>query len=531
MIKVMIVDDEFLVRVGMKSVIDWEYYGFEICAEAADGMEALALCETQSPDIILTDLRMPHMDGMELIRRVKAKYPEVYFIILTCLDELNLVKEALILGASGYFIKIAVNPQAILEILLRIKATIQQSLQKANELASLKKIMVNNRILLKRQLLQALLSETALISEKEIASPLIRDCAIYEKANIFILIRVIQNQTVKDAQLFCMSIFNLLEEMISNTLPLSEVFPVSETEFLVSGWHGSQLSVQNEIIQSLVLNIRESIRVYFGTQCFLTTTDHYHSFRELPKAYQELKTDLNREMARLGHLPQNRSGQYATLDEEIKSAIANSLKTGDQQLVLNIVERLFADAKDQGWEIEQLKKLGLQVMFLFEKELQKYDQSIDSLFAEDLIGQLMGCQSEFDLHERIDTGVTVGMKALIDMKSNLYRKDIQRIIDLLETRYAEKINLDYAASLISMNSAYFSRLFKKECGIGFVEYLNKVRMEKAKIFLEQNDCKLLEVADKVGFEDVNYFSKCFKRYTGMAPSEYRLTHSQFLHGR
>ncbi len=530
MIKVMIVDDEFLVRVGMKSVIDWEYYGFEICAEAADGLEALALCEIHLPDIILTDLRMPNMDGMELIRTVKAKYPELYFIILTCLDELNLVKEALILGASGYFIKIAVNPQAILEILLRLKATIQQNLQKATELASLKKIMANNRILLKRQLLQTMLSETAKISEKEIANPLIRDSAIYGKADIFMLIRVIPNQTVKDSQLFCMSIYNLLEEMISNTLPLSEVFPVSETEFLASGWHGSQSSVQNEILQSLALNIRESIRVYFGTQCFLTTTDHFQSFRDLPKAYQDLKTDLNKLLAQTDP-PSARSGQFLAPDVAIKSAIATSLKTGDQQLVSNSVAQIFVDAQDQGWEIEQLKKLGLQVMFLFEKELQKYDQSIDSLFAEDLIGQIMGCRSEFDLHERISTGVTVGMKALIDMKSNLYRKDIQRIIDLLETRYAEKINLDYAASLIRMNSAYFSRLFKKECGIGFVEYLNKVRMEKAKMFLEQNDLKLLDVADKVGFEDVNYFSKCFKRYTGMAPSEYRVMHSQFLHGR
>ncbi|TCL72358.1 two-component system response regulator YesN [Hydrogenispora ethanolica] len=525
MIKVMIVDDEFLVRVGMRSVLDWGYHGFELCGEAADGAEALNLCEKQQPDIILTDIKMPKMDGMELIRAVKTKYPWVHFIILTCLDELNLVKEALALGAAGYFTKISVNREEILQTLVGLRETIQQTRQKAAELANLKQLIASNRAVLKEQLFQSLMTagragENAAMPE---ASPLWSCPEVYDRADLFLLVRLNRNQSIRDPQLFRQSVLDLLQEIIGRHRLCGEVFPAAETEFLIGAYERDDTVHEFAQLDALLQDIRESVQLYFNTSCLVVSTGKFHSFRELSEVFRQLQTELAELARATGKL--HPSGR---LDERLAGSISAGLKEGDNEKILIALEEVFAMATERGWQLEQLRKIGLQVMFGFEKELERYDQTIDVVFADDLIGQVMSCQEQTTLKTLLLKAALTVTGALVDLKANTFRQDVKRIIDFLELHYAEKINLDYVASLANMNSAYFSRLFKKECGLGFVEYLNRIRMEKAKQLLQNSAVKLLEIAEKVGFEDVNYFGKTFKRYTGMSPSEYREQFGVFL---
>ncbi len=527
MIKVMIVDDEFLVRVGMKSVLDWENHGFTISAEAADGAEALASCEQELPDIILTDLRMPKMGGMELIQAVRQRFPKVRFIILTCLDELNLVKEAMALGASGYFTKIGVDPAEILAVLLRLKQTIDLERRKASELETLKRLVVNNRVLLKEQLFQALLRPERRVGDAvPDDSPLLANPTVMERADRFLLVRVLRSQALKDTQFFRQSVLDLLEEIAGRRFAVSEVFPVSEADFWIGGVQPAGTGESGDFLNSVARDIEESLQLYFNTQCFTVFTARFHSFGELPEAFRELQTALA-DLSRADRIVKGERQLEFKSDDLLERPLAAALKEGDTGKIRATLEAIFAAASGHGLKLEQLKKIGLQILLGFEKELHRHDQSIDSVCADDIIEQVMSCQDPAELREKIATGALIIAGALADLRSNTFRRDVKRIIDFLDLHYAEKINLDYAASLAGMNSAYFSRLFKKECGVGFVEFLTRLRMDKAKRMLETSDAKLLEVAEKVGFEDVNYFSKSFKKYTGISPSEYRETHGGF----
>jgi two-component system response regulator YesN len=527
MIKVMIVDDEFLVRVGMKSALDWENHGFAISAEAADGAEALAICERELPDIILTDIRMPKMDGMELIRAVRQRYPEVQFIILTCLDELSLVKEAMALGASGYFTKIGVDPDEILAVLLRLKQAIELERRKASELETLKQLVVNNRVLLKEQLFQALLHPRRRVGDAvPDDSPLLADPAVMERADRFLLVRVLRSQTLKDTQFFRQSVLDLLEEIAGRRFAASEVFPVAEADFWIGGAQPDGAGEPGAFLTSVARDIEESLRLYLNAQCQIAFTARFRSFGELPEAFHELQAALA-DPSRSGRIAKGERQPEFKLDDLLEGPLAAALKEGDLDKIRAALEAIFAVASDHGVKLEQLKKIGLQILLGFEKELRRHDQSIDSVCADDIIEQVMSCQDPAELREKIAAGALTIAGALADLRSNTFRRDVKRIIDFLDLHYAEKINLDYAASLAGMNSAYFSRLFKKECGVGFVEFLTRLRMDQAKRLLETSDAKLLEVAEKVGFEDVNYFSKSFKKYTGISPSEYRETHGGF----
>lgn len=149
MLKVLIVDDEILIRVGVKSCLDWEENGFEVVGLAEDGIKALNLIAEAAPDIILTDIKMPNMDGLELIKVLRRDYPQIKVIVLSCYNELDYVKQAMKLGAEDYLLKLSVQPETLLEIMNRMKTTIKQ--QREEEL---KTIQAEKTISLNRQILK-----------------------------------------------------------------------------------------------------------------------------------------------------------------------------------------------------------------------------------------------------------------------------------------------------------------------------------------------------------------------------------------
>jgi len=120
-VKVLIVEDEILVRIGLKMSVDWERHGYQIVGEASDGIEALRLCESLKPDIVLTDIKMPKMNGLEFIKQLNDKYPDIKAVILSNYDEFSYAQEALNLGAVNYVLKVDVNPDELIEILNNIR--------------------------------------------------------------------------------------------------------------------------------------------------------------------------------------------------------------------------------------------------------------------------------------------------------------------------------------------------------------------------------------------------------------------------
>ena len=130
MIKVLIVDDEILIRVGIKSCINWESNGYEIIGLAADGNQALEIIKSQMPDIVLTDIKMPNLDGLELIEEIKKQYPNIRIIVLSCYNEFDFIRTAMKLGADDYILKLSMEPQDLLKVLNNTKKEIEKN-QKA----------------------------------------------------------------------------------------------------------------------------------------------------------------------------------------------------------------------------------------------------------------------------------------------------------------------------------------------------------------------------------------------------------------
>ena len=157
--KILIADDEFLVRLGLKTTIDWEQHGFIIVGEAKNGKEALELFEQSDPDILLTDIRMPVMDGLEVIQTVKQKKRSLKCVILTHYDDFNYAKEAIKLGASDYILKSDLNSDNLFSILNRISNEIDAETKKSSELSVNNEVITSSNYELCKELLRKRVEE------------------------------------------------------------------------------------------------------------------------------------------------------------------------------------------------------------------------------------------------------------------------------------------------------------------------------------------------------------------------------------
>jgi two-component system response regulator YesN len=413
--KIMIVDDEFIVRVGIRSIVKWEEHGYVMVGEAASGQDALEKIEQYRPDIILTDLVMDNMDGFELIRICAERYPEIDFVVLSSYNDFENVRRAMKLGVRDYIFKLTANPGEILRVL--------------------------DEICIKR--------------EAGSPSPL---------------------PEPPDSN---------LEELIRKNLP------VIKSSLLINCTDGGEILSQ---FRALALHV------------------------DLTKPYVLI---------------------YISIDDFTKLRISGKLQ--DIQLIKSSMENIILEimGKDSNIEIFNYKK-GDMVVFNNLSCVIKgfYDYEIlreDFFKIREYIKRYLGLLISGTISP-ILTGVTELSGVLgICEKTLRYRTEIvellpygggQRDVIVLAREYImahimEHVSLGEVAAAVGKSESYLSHLFKQETGVNMLDYINRLKMEKAAEILENSNCKIADAACLVGIDNSNYFSVIFKKHIGFSPQEYR----------
>lgn len=516
MIKMMIVDDEMLVRIGMKAVIPWEDYGIEITAEASNGREALERCGREPVDLMLVDIVMPEMDGLALIGEIKKRHPATECVILTCMDELHYVKDAMALGAAGYFTKISIDREQMLELILQLKEKIESRKKQDREIEALRQYLVKNKWLLNRQVLQDIfLAQKAGDPDWERSLPeLLRPIL---SAKVLVVVRFRKHaKNMESERVIRESMFHMLENAAMRHMTDCAIFPHKESEYLIVGnWAdetGSYTGLSREI--------RESLHTYFNIDQVDVAMTPLASLDNLHDAYEGIIGETaGRELALLDG--GNGKTGFDLAVEQWEDQFLDALKEGSGTDASQVLQRMMDLALAANVDLERLRKLSLQMMFHLEKEIRKYGESIDQLFPDDRISRLIRCESKDAVSSLLLDSASQVVERLLVLQESRYRSEIAKAIEFIHLHYREKLTLDYVASLVNMNSAYFSRLFKKEVGMGFAQYLTEYRIGIACELLRGKELRVAEVAEQTGYEDDNYFSKVFKRVTGCSPTQYR----------
>ncbi len=398
--KVLIVEDEVLVREGLKSVIGWDKLGMEVVGDAANGRQALEIYERERPDIVLTDIRMPVMDGLELIARIREEDKKTGIVILTCYEEFGYLQEALRMGVSDYILKLKMKPAEIEAAMAKVKKKLDEDEENGAGPDGAEEFRLQKEEELKRYIFYHQVSIGFFRSRMERLN-----LAVKEKD--MVLLRVVI-QRYEKARLKIMDDRGMLIRFVI----------LNTTEEIMEKYGGG------ETIQE-------------GPDCFLL--------------FMNVVND-----------PKDEDSWMEKMQKEISHVLSNFMGVRTVWGVSSVFQS-FTELPD------------------------KYQEC---------------CQKMQD--ERVDLSV-----------------EIYEAVRYIEGNLTQRLTLNQVASSINLSPNYLSSLFKKELGVGFVDYITEKRVERAKELLENTGLKTYEVAQQAGFVDESYFSKTFKRLTGKRPSAFR----------
>lgn len=542
MIRTVIVDDDFLVRSYLKQLNAWERAGYQIVADARDGEEALTAVEQLGPEVVITDISMPLMDGIELIRRIRETNHTVYIIVLSCHDDFEYVKEAMKLGADEYVLKNSLNEDSLYEMLVHTARQLQDKKEMFRENDETRRLMEMGRQSLKYHFFNGLLAGSFTADEREkrrkeagIRAKYVNSAVI----NLFIpswgtlKYQYSELELEQYAQRFLRKLTRELERRAED---IYDGAAPGETGVCVRDSPGTGLECAESVylgegVFCCFLDMsgmhRDSLMKQrltgIATACFRCCKDEEYAFfvgvsgicfgeEGIRQAYQQA-----RETVKLSFYEEEGSLYY-----EDCPGIGRILPREAQEVLEHAAD--YAECR----QYENMKDGFEKVSTVFCKEhtdprlVLHWIRSLDERLKMDRpqeeyagiirIGQLMSVCEDYGIRLFMEK-----RKALPEHAGAAVR----RAVDYLHAHYKEQIGLSDAAKAAELNPAYLSFLFKQELGIGFSSYLLDLRMECARALLRGTNGKIKEVAREAGFNDYHYFSKAFKKINGCSPVDYR----------
>lgn len=521
MYKVMLVDDEIYMLNGLKTIINWEEYGLEIVATASNGLNALEISRQLPIDIVLTDVKMPKMDGLKLIHALKAEKPSIKFIILSGYNDFDYVKEALKLGIENYLLK-PINDEELSQTLLNIIKNLE-----ATHLAHLRAL--EDSSILKNNILNRWISNTISMHELcERAQLLHLD--LTASTYVICALQIINNQKSQvydDFNDLRTKVSNICHTIFLNSFPNinHEVFCDFSGNILLylsdTNTSLSYISLKDSL-NMCILEITQKLKI----DIFCTIGSLEADFHNLSLSYANA-TNL---MEYLLILPPNSVLDYETKikwNKELTNSISiqtdyfkNLLQTQNALELLTYIDALYQKAFECR-SPSLIKHLSVELFYLMHK-VQK-DKGELSSYTEENSPDIYCFIYKLDDKTKLINFIKQSALNVMQFQHEEIPLHplVKRTIDFIHSHLAEDISLKVLAAHFNINPSYLGQLFKNETGQLFTNYVHQVRIEKAKNLLCHSTLNANEIAIKVGYTNTNYFYTCFKKFTGKYPTDYR----------
>ena len=524
----MIVEDELLVRLGLKNSVNWAKFDMEVVADFPDGQAAWEYYKKEKPDVVITDIRMPKMDGMELIANVRKQDKGTRLVVLSCLEEFDLARKAMQLGVSSYILKLTMTEEEIESVLEGIRGELlAQGGRAAQDGAPL---APSNMDLVKEKMLKDFLFYNIFSADEFEAFVLQHGLRLSPVRLVACLMEVDRYPRLKEkfrdehGHLIKMTLLNILSE-IATVHKRGEAFHIDETRYLLlfpfEDLHSERAIAQE--IRVILQHVQEVIRTYFNGSVSFGISGMQSGFKSLPKLYADAARSLDRKfLAGPGQLHEPGQGvDAAPAREALKRireapairALLSPMKQKEYDHYLDAFEgALTEDRKSIEILLFQFVQwVGTNVYNDNQNELTLLVSVTDKLENSDSLPDMLE-QTLLFL-----TDIANEARHQLQMSG-----EITKAIQYIKQHYTENISLQSVADHVNLSLSYLSNLFKKELRISFVDYLNRYRIERAKELLIGTQMKSYDIAVQVGFSpEYTYFSKVFKKVTGLNPNEFR----------
>lgn len=536
MIKVFLVEDEMIIRQAIQKMVPWTEYGFELIGEAKDGEIALPLIQKLKPDLLITDIKMPFMDGLTLSKLVTKELPKTKIIIISGYDDFKYARQAINIGVEEYLLK-PVSKADFIEVLMRVREKFEKEEEQQryyekfqNELKTYEK---NSR----RDFFESLVAE-----EKELQD-------IYEKAEqLHIEIMAPYYNLVLFSVGTSKGKTDMEESYSQNTAEIQEAIDQmfqGKAEYLlfrhqlfsyavlIKGEENEIEELTEKCIQKLkdafekvqdkvewfvckgeaverLSRLPECYKVAMRAfACRYMDFDHVFSYDQYASEKSQIREQMNLES--VDHLTMN--------PDIVKNFLCNALEEEVSDFTKNYMQLVGGEAlKSRMFRQYIMLNIHLTTVAFIQKlgyEMTELEDSLKQICSNTV-------ESEEELARQIEATLKKGIWLRNESTKGKYKSIIQTAIAYMEENFGdENLTLNKIACVVNVSANHFSALFSQEMKQTFIEYLTGLRMKKAKELLRCTDKRSGEIALEVGYKDAHYFSFLFKKTQGCSPSAYR----------
>lgn len=529
MYRVLLVDDEALIREAISENTKWNDLGYELAGTCKNGKEAMEFIRQNPIDLLLTDICMPHMDGMELTKFVHEEHQEIKVVIISGYDEFEYAKKAVQYQVAEYILK-PVTAMELSQTLLKVKEKLDDEQVKRQNMRKIRGAYVSNLPVLRGRFLNGLLQGKS--NRAEVKTKLI-DYDIQLTGSQFMTAMVQgddlstflgQKESYK-SDLGHFAIYNITEEIMNNH-KCGVTFQDLEDRTILIFCGGKTL--EKDALH-ICEEIQDTIYQYLKIKVTVGLGRMVDSLQELYSSFQSTKRALDykfllggNQIIYAGNLRESQD-QLIVDAQKWASRIALAIKIKSEEEIKNHVNLFISSMRDayitKNRSILYIQNVILSIMN--EIDASSLDENCIFNAERQLLNNIYQKEHLADVGDDLIRFCMILADDIHDQKDSYCKKQAFLAVDYIDKNLKDSgISLNSVCAYLNMSTSYFSSIFKAYTGETFIEALTKRRIEKAKQLFENTAMKSYEVADEVGYSDPHYFSVSFKKATGMTPTEY-----------
>jgi two-component system, response regulator YesN len=500
-LKVLIVDDEPIICRGLIQTVPWSDLDAEVVGEASDGEEAIELMESFEVDLVLSDVKMPMMDGLQLAEYLSLQHPDVRMVLISGYDEFEYAKRAMRLGVKDYLLK----PVDIDELMKLVSMIHKETMKKKKK--DVEEVL--NHILSSAVLGHNLeLDNLKSLSDRDVHFRLLGS-ELKDYCDVVVPLTEAEQHHFKKRWK------NLLEKELNQKKVSSASIFIDENRLIVCCEEKEDVQLETTKFTQIVHHIEEEL----GAECFLCASSSFSNPEKAGEHYKALINGLNAYPHIKQKVYEADRVSERTVDKQFPESVLNllrQLKESNAAGIPRITEKVFRFVEENKWSLEEVLSSLLEVEEELFAELDSARPTrLNPYLNLTIYNSYQGLRKLFE-------------KNLLDyhsIKRNAACKGpnwlMKKAVTYIQDHYSSDLKAAEIANVINVSPNYFSQLIKQETGKHFNDYLHEVRIGNAKILLRETPYRVFEIAEIVGYKDYKYFVQIFKKTTGCTPTHFR----------
>ncbi|WP_256217756.1 response regulator [Paenibacillus sp. OV219] len=534
-------DDEKVMRIALGMLINWSELGYNLLGAAADGLQALELIESSNPDIVITDLNMPNMDGLDLIRKLRESNFSGKIIVLSNYDDFEMVREAMKLGAVDYILKVTLKAKDLIEILDKASSVLLEE----RHLKIQNNFMLNE--LIEKQLQQKNSFWKELFQEDEwYITNVIKEgkklgISSESVAGQLFLIKIdhydaaLTNGKINNKKLLDFSVTNIIKETVAVKNAI-EIVGIGNGHYVILKYSQDKSDDEAAKQQSL-RHLMYTLNLYLNLSVSIAISDRFTGFDQLRVQFARCIEAMSATFyTGAGSVIPVQSVQFqsALMQSEYlewTNELIGAVDAGDSTQITEMLDTLMEHARASNCKPNTLKHFIMTLLAEAESLIMRWEKNngVESIIRSGRThSELESKQQPIQQADTLETLHALAVQAFIEVvehvlevKQKRFRKEVLRVMEIMGEHLDRRITLEMLASAVNMTETYLCRIFKQDVGKSIVQYMNELKINHAVELLKMPDARIKEVALAVGVEDPFYFNRLFKKSVGQSPSDFR----------